>query len=129
MITALIIIYIMLKIKSKIKISKIQNPRRIKGKVSGYEIRVHGKKKWTYDVVSFEIDNDIFTASKTSSPFYLKSHSNIGEEYEIVYNEKQPNENIIIDNTVFTQLKFAMYILSSIYIAAFIAIVVQTLLS
>jgi hypothetical protein len=121
MIIGLIAIYILLKVRSNQKIKRIKNPTRIIGEVSGYEIKVDSKKKWTYDVVSFYIDGEMFTAKKTSSPFYLSSHSKIGVNYEIIYDKNCPSDNIIIDNSVFEQIKKSILVLSSTYIIALIA--------
>ena len=121
MIVALFVIYIMLLFRSKYKIGKIENPVKIQGEVSGYEIKLGKRKRWVYDIVSFYVDNDMFIAKNTSSPFYLTGKSKIGKKYDVVYDKTNPNSNIIVDNTIFIQIKRSIVILISIYAIALIA--------
>lgn len=129
MITALLTIYFILYMKSRMKISKIKNRAETAGKVSGFEIKVDSKKKWTRDVVSFYVDKEMFTGTKTSSPFYLKSKSPIGTDYKVIYNTKNPADNIIIDNTFFTQIRYAIFAIASVYVVSLIALIVRTTVS
>ena len=118
MIFGLLIVYLVLKLKSKNMVNKIKNQARTSGEVNGYEIKVDSKKKWTFDIVSFLVDGEMFLAKKTSSPFYLSSRSKCGTKYDDVYDKTCPSNNIIIDDIIFQQIRKSLVMLSCVYLIA-----------
>ena len=115
MLSAIIVIYILLKIRSRQMIRKIKNPVKTTGKITGFEIKQGKKKKWIHDVVSFDVDNTTFSTTNTSSPFYMTGKSPIGDIYDVIYNSKNPDDSIVIDNTIFDALTKAFLLLSLNY--------------
>ena len=123
MISAILVIYALLWFRSKCKIGKIENPSTTTGVVSGCEIVANKKKKWVRDIVSFNVDKDVFMATNSSSPFYLSGEFPVGKKFKVVYNKLNPNDNIIVDNTVFEQLKISLFVMMAVYAICLIALI------
>jgi hypothetical protein len=107
----------MLKLENKQTIKKISNQTYITGEVNGCEIQVDENKKWTYDLVSFMVDGEMFVAKKSSSPYRLTSRSDYGDTYDVIYDKNCPSNNIIVDNVIFQEIRNLIEKLSRTYVA------------
>ena len=115
MIILLIILYLFFFVRSNHRISRIQNPIRTIGRVSGSEIVADNKKKKTTDIVSFYVDGEMFIADRYSSPVIHGKKYFREEKYEVVYDKMNPNNNMIISYTILSQLRQAFFLVMAIY--------------
>ena len=115
MIVLLSILYIFFFIRNNHRISKIQNPVRIVGKVSGSEIVTDEKRKKAKDIVSCYVDDEMFLATEYSSPVIRGKKYFHEDKYEVVYDKTNPNNNMIIAHTLFSQLRQTFFLVMTIY--------------
>ena len=115
MIVLLIILYIFFFVRGNYRISKIKNPVKIVGKVSGSEIVADEKKKKTKDIVSFYVDDEMFLATEYSSPVIRGKKYFREDKYEVVYDGTNPSNNMVISYTILSQLRQAFFLVMTIY--------------